>query len=218
MIFGQLVSEGRKNKQLSLRELSGLVDTSPATLCKVESCQHIPRNNVIEGLVKHLNLDSDKVWEAVGKQKAAPYHSGLTEFPGQPEFSPVPIVGQVTAGSMIEAPDWTDGGFPTGSGFDTEMVPLRQDEAGLYGLTVSGDSMEPVFANGDYVFAAPGKQPRNNGFAVIRLVSGEVFLKRIIMNDNLIILQSANPAYKTITVEKKNVLFIHPITIHRLAG
>jgi phage repressor protein C with HTH and peptisase S24 domain len=96
------------------------------------------------------------------------------------------------------------------------MVPLRPEEKGLYGLTVDGDSMEPVFSRGDYVFAAPNKEPRNNGYAVIRLKSGEVLLKKVIFQGDLVICQSANPAYPTVTFKRAELVYIHPITIHRL--
>ena len=220
MIFSQLVTQARIRKQLTQRELAQAVKVSPATISNIESSSqlHIPKDSVIEALISRLDLDADDVWQAVGNQKAAPYHSGISEFKEAPDFSPVPVVGQVTAGSTIEAPEWTDGGFPTGSGFDTELIPVRRDESGTYGLCVSGDSMEPVFANGDYVFAAPNKEPRNNSFAVVRLISGEVFLKRILINDQVVILQSANPAYQTITVSRRDIEYIHPITLHRFAG
>jgi len=218
MLFGHMISQAREKKKISLRELARRVDASAATISKIENLEHIPRDKLIERLIDELGLNREAVFAQVGRQKTAHYHTEVSLSSHDIKLSPVPIVGKVTAGSLIEAPDWEDGGYAVGSGFDAEMVPLRHDEQNLYGLTVEGDSMEPVFSRGDYVFAAPQKTPRNNGFAVVRLIEGEVLLKKIIINEEVVILQSANPAYQTLTVQKDEILYIHPITIHRFAG
>jgi SOS-response transcriptional repressor LexA len=218
MLFGQMVAQAREQMRITLRELARRVNASAATISKIENLDHVPRDGLLETLIKELNLDRESVYNQVARQKAARYRTDVTLIDQDTNLTSVPIVGKVTAGSAIEAPDWEDGGYAVGSGFDAEMVPLRQDEQNLYGLTVEGDSMEPVFARGDYVFAAPYKAPKTNGFAVIRLTGGEVLLKKVIINDDVVILQSANPAYQTVTVKKSDVVYIHPITIHRLAG
>jgi SOS-response transcriptional repressor LexA len=218
MLFSQMVAKARQNSGISLRELARRLDVSAATISKIENHNHIPRDTLIEKIIGQLDLDRQEIFTQVARQRVAKYKTEVSVINGQNSFQPVPIVGKVTAGSLIEAPDWEDGGYAVGSGFDAELVPLRQDEENLYGLTVEGDSMEPVFSRGDYVFAAPNKEPRNNSFAVVRLTGGEVLLKKIIIGDNVIILQSANPAYQTLTVQKSDVQYIHPITIHRLAG
>lgn len=216
MLFGHMVAAARAKRGMSLRVLAFRVGTSAATLSKIESLGHLPRDGVVRALIRVLGMEPERTWRQVARQRLAHYPAEALET-GEGALSPVPIIGKVTAGSRIEAPEWTDGGFPAGSGFDAELVPLRQDEAGLYGLTVDGDSMEPVFSRGDYVFAAPNKEPRSNGFAVVRLKSGEVLLKKVIIGPEWVILQSANPAYATISVARDDIEYIHPITIHRLA-
>jgi phage repressor protein C with HTH and peptisase S24 domain len=216
VLFGQIISKAREDKGYSLRELAGRVNTSAATLSKIENLDHIPRDKLIKRLIEELDLDPTSTWGQVARQRITHYHAEVEIDAAATPLSPVPIVGFVTAGATIEAPEWEDGGYPAGSGFDAEMVPLRPDERGLYGLTVDGDSMEPVFSRGDYVFAAPNKEPRNNGYAVIRLKSGEVLLKKVLFQGDLVICQSANPAYPTITVPRSELVYIHPITIHRL--
>jgi phage repressor protein C with HTH and peptisase S24 domain len=218
MLFGQLVARARQKKSVTLRQLAAQVKTSAATLSKIENLDHIPRDKLIGRLIRALDLPAEKTWAQVARQRVAHYRAEVSIGDDHTSFVPVPIVGRVTAGALIEAPEWEDGGYPAGSGFDAEMVPLRQDESSLYGLTVEGDSMEPVFSRGDYVFAAPNKEPRNSGFAVVRLLSGEVLLKRVIIRPEVVILQSANPAYETVTVQMKDIEYIHPITIHRLGG
>lgn len=218
MLFGHMVAHAREKKEISLRELARRVEASAATISKIENLDHIPRDGLTRRLIDELDLDRDTVFTQIARQRVAHYKTEVSLAELDTNLSPVPIVGKVTAGSIIEAPDWEDGGYAVGTGFDAEMVPLRNDEQNLYGLTVDGDSMEPVFSMGDYVFAAPHKPPRNNGFAVVRLAGGEVLLKKVIINDDVVILQSANPSYQTLTVKKNDVDYIHPITIHRLAG
>lgn len=218
MLFGQMAAQARQEKGITLRELARMLDVSAATVSKIENLDHIPRDGLLMKIIQVLDMDQSAALNQVGRQKAAPYHAEAAVSSTGVELNPVPIVGRVTAGSVIEAPDWEDGGYAAGTGFDAEMVPLRPDEQSLYGLTVEGDSMEPVFSRGDYVFAAPYKAPRNNGFAVVRLVSGEVLLKKVIIGEEFVILQSANPAYQTLTVKRSDIEYIHPITIHRLSG
>jgi phage repressor protein C with HTH and peptisase S24 domain len=216
MLFGHMVAAARAKRELSLRDLARRVGTSAATLSKIENLGHIPRDSAVRTLIAVLAMDPERTWRQVARERLARYPAGGLSDDSSP-LVPVPIIGKVTAGSRIEAPAWSDGGFPAGSGFDAEMVPLRPDEGGLYGLTVEGDSMEPVFSRGDYVFAAPNKEPRLNGFAVVRLKSGEVLLKKVIIGPEWVVLQSANPAYATISVARGEIEYIHPITMHRLA-
>jgi phage repressor protein C with HTH and peptisase S24 domain len=217
MLLSQIISLAREKKSLSLRDLAALVNTSAATLSKIEKLDHVPRDPLIGRLIQVLSLEAEETWTQVARQRVAHYHMDVSVDKSDTLLSPVPIIGKVTAGAMIEAPAWDDAGYPVGSGHDAEMVPLRQDETNLYGLTVEGDSMEPVFSRGDLVFAAPNKVPKNNGFAVVKLLSGEVLLKRVIINSEMVVLQSANPSYTTLTFKANEIAYIHPITIHRLA-
>ena len=79
--------------------------------------------------------------------------------------------------------------------FGADMVPSDTD----FCLKVNGDSMEPMFHDGDYVFIKRETDFRNGTIGAV-IVNGEAYLKKIYITDNSIKLVSLNKKYKDITV------------------
>lgn len=79
--------------------------------------------------------------------------------------------------------------------FSSNMVPNGTD----FCLKVNGDSMEPMFNNGDYVFIKRETEFRNGTIGAV-IVNGEAYLKKLYITDNSIKLVSLNKKYKDITV------------------
>ena len=85
--------------------------------------------------------------------------------------------------------------------FGADMVPSGAD----FCLKVNGDSMEPMFNNGDYVFIKRETDFRNGTIGAV-IVNGEAYLKKIYITDNSIRLVSLNKKYKDITVSEDDTL------------
>ena len=85
--------------------------------------------------------------------------------------------------------------------FGADMVPSGTD----FCLKVNGDSMEPMFNNGDYVFIKRETDFRNGTIGAV-IVNGEAYLKKIYITDNSIKLVSLNKKYKDITVTQDDTL------------
>ena len=79
--------------------------------------------------------------------------------------------------------------------FGADMVPTSTD----FCLKVNGDSMEPTFHNGDYVFIKRETEFRNGTIGAV-IVNGEAYLKKLYITDNSIKLVSLNKKYQDITV------------------
>lgn len=79
--------------------------------------------------------------------------------------------------------------------FEVDMIPKGTD----FCLKVNGDSMEPMFDNGDYVFIKRETDFRNGTIGAV-IVNGEAYLKKIYITDNSIKLVSLNKKYQDITV------------------
>ena len=79
--------------------------------------------------------------------------------------------------------------------FGADMVPNGTD----FCLKVNGDSMEPAFHNGDYVFIKRETDFRNGTIGAV-IVNGEAYLKKIYIAEDSIKLVSLNKKYKDITV------------------
>lgn len=85
----------------------------------------------------------------------------------------VPLIGfaQAGAGGFFD-----DGGFPVGTGWDEVAFPDVADEH-AYALEVSGDSMLPLYRDGDVVIVSPGASVRRGDRVVVRTRDGEVMAK-----------------------------------------
>lgn len=87
----------------------------------------------------------------------------------------VPIIGYAQAGA---AGFFDDAGFPVGSGWDEVVFPDVGDPH-AYGLEVTGDSMEPVYRDGDIIIVSPQASLRRGDRVVVRTRGGEVMAKEL---------------------------------------
>ena len=114
-----------------------------------------------------------KVLEATG--------TSLEEFLGMVQAnapvkrSTVPLIGFAQAGS---GGYFDDAGFPVGGSWDEVAFP---DGAGphAYALEVSGESMMPVYRDGDILIVAPNTAVRRGDRVVVKTVEGEVMAKQL---------------------------------------
>src|SRR6476646_9732034 len=87
--------------------------------------------------------------------------------------SAVPLLGfaQAGAGGFFD-----DAGFPAGQGWDLVELPARSTESS-YALQVQGDSMLPLYRNGDVLIVEPGAITRKGDRVVVKTTGGEVMAK-----------------------------------------
>ena len=85
--------------------------------------------------------------------------------------------------------------------FEVNTIPNGTD----FCLKVNGDSMEPTFNNGDYVFIKRETDFRNGSIGVV-IVNGDAYLKKIYITPDSIKLVSLNKKYKDITVTQDDTL------------
>lgn len=121
----------------------------------------------------------------------------------------VPLLGLAQAGS---GGFFDSAGHPAGEGWDEVQLPGIADE-GMYALEVSGDSMEPLYREGDRVVVSPEETVRRGDRVVVKTREGEVMIK-VLARDTAktIELHSINPAYAPRIVPKADVEWIARIT------
>ena len=85
--------------------------------------------------------------------------------------------------------------------FRTDMVPNGTD----FCLKVNGDSMEPAFHDGDYVFIKRENDFRNGTIGVV-IVNGEAYIKKLYVNEEVVKLVSLNKKYNDITVNNDDTI------------
>ncbi|MGI6850895.1 S24 family peptidase [Mesorhizobium sp. 1B3] len=104
----------------------------------------------------------------------------------------VPLIGfaQAGAGGFFD-----DAGFPAGQGWDLVELPSGAAE-GAYALQVQGDSMLPLYRDGDLLIVEPGASIRRGDRVVVKTVEGEVMAKLLERRTaQSVTLVSVNPAH-----------------------
>lgn len=84
-----------------------------------------------------------------------------------------PVVGFAQAGAEGY---FDDAGYPSGAGWDEIPFPDVGDPH-AYALEISGDSMEPVYRDGDIIIVSPQSTIRRGDRIVLKTTAGEVMAK-----------------------------------------
>jgi len=125
-----------------------------------------------------------------------------------PRLRLVPLVGMAQAGSRGF---FDDAGFPVGAGWDEIPFPELGDEH-AYALEVAGDSMQPVYRDGDRIVVSPAASPRRGDRVVVKTQAGEVLAKQLArLTAQRVELKSLNPAYEDRSFALSEIVFIHRI-------
>jgi len=120
----------------------------------------------------------------------------------------VPLIGLAQAGGEGY---FDDGGYPVGGGWDEVSLPEIAD-ANAYALEISGESMEPVFRDGDLVIVSPSAPIRRGDRVVVRTVAGEVMAKQLARRSaRRVELKSLNPEHRDYSFDLMDVTWIHRI-------
>lgn len=115
-----------------------------------------------------------KILEATGENFDGFLSGGgaYEQMTGRGASTSVPLLGlaQAGAGGFFDS-----GGFPVGQGWDEVNFPALGE--GHYALEVSGESMLPLYRDGDVIIVSPTEQPRRGDRVVVRTSDGEVMAK-----------------------------------------
>ena len=120
----------------------------------------------------------------------------------------IPLIGLAQAG---DDGYFDDGGYPVGGGWDEVSLPEIADP-NAYALEISGNSMEPVFRDGDMVIVSPAAPIRRGDRVVVRTNEGEVMAKQLTRRSaRRIELRSLNPAHPDYSFDLTDVAWLHRI-------
>jgi phage repressor protein C with HTH and peptisase S24 domain len=117
----------------------------------------------------------------------------------------IPMLGYAQAG----VPGYfDDAGRPSGSGWGEIEFPALADPK-VYALQISGDSMAPLYRDGDFIIVAPGAPIRIGDRIVVRTMAGEVMAKSLQgRNARRIDLASFNPAFPPLSLPTEQVAWL----------
>jgi phage repressor protein C with HTH and peptisase S24 domain len=128
-----------------------------------------PRWPSTESLAKIIEATGASLDEFTGLiEGRVPIHA---ESPGAKRSVPLLGFAQAGAGGFFD-----DAGFPVGQGWDLVELPAQSTESS-YALQVQGDSMLPLYRNGDVLIVEPGATTRKGDRVVVKTIAGEVMAK-----------------------------------------
>ncbi|EWY37475.1 DNA-binding protein [Skermanella stibiiresistens SB22] len=117
----------------------------------------------------------------------------------------IPVIGYAQAGAQGF---FDDAGYPVGTGWDELQFPHVGDPQ-AYALEISGDSMEPVYRDGDIIIVSPSASLRRGDRVVVKTTGGEVMAKQLLRSTaNRIELQSINPAHPLRTLSPAEITWM----------
>ncbi|WP_026060535.1 S24 family peptidase [Pseudaminobacter salicylatoxidans] len=146
-----------------------------------------PRWPSTESLAKIIEATNSSLEEFLGLIEPRVKSEGLPV-----RASSVPLIGfaQAGAGGFFD-----DAGFPAGHGWDMIDAPVRTSGSS-YALQVQGDSMLPLYRDGDVLIVEPDATVHKGDRVVVKTRSGEVMAKVLARrSSNAIELVSLNPEH-----------------------
>jgi phage repressor protein C with HTH and peptisase S24 domain len=127
---------------------------------------------------------------------------------GAPQGRMVPLIGMAQAGTQGF---FDDAGFPVGGSWDEIAFPEVADEH-AYALEIAGESMSPVYRDGDRIVVSPAANVRRGDRVVVKTRAGEVMVKQIgRLSAQRVELRSFNPSFEDRSFALTDLVFMHRV-------
>lgn len=120
----------------------------------------------------------------------------------------IPLIGFAQAGAQGY---FDEDGYPAGDSWDEVKFPETEtsDLSGTYALEISGDSMEPLYRNGDVLVISRDAAVRRGDRVVIRTNKGEVMAKELVRKTSTKVeIKSLNPAHPDRAIAANDISWI----------
>lgn len=187
--LADLVRRARRRAKLTQYELARKLGCTDSYIAKIERGRAYPATDFLVRLFEELRIDERLLFNAALPQSLKPMlEKALRGRRREPALRPLPIFGEIVAGSPAEAAR-----APLG---ELEVLPETWSLS-RYALRVSGDSMSPTIQPGDLILVDTSLRPRQNDI-IACFLNREATLKRYIKRGTIILLKADNPAFSDI--------------------
>ena len=187
MHIGQKIKQLRKAHKLTQEELAKILDVKPTAVSAWELGRNKPLMDKLDMMAHYFGVPISYFFEE-NQIKRSKNHT---------HFVKLPIVGTISCGNGVIAYEDIEG---------YEEVPRSWLNGGEYFfLRAKGDSMiNARIMDGDLLLIRRQDDVENGDIAAV-LIDGEAVLKRVYKTNDTIILQSENPMYKPIILNKNDM-------------
>ena len=187
----------REQKGLSKNKLGEMTGVNQSTIGRWETGEIKPTIDNVVDLMNALGMPIDELGEFLGKDLR---FDNAEYIDISSSIIKIPVYGTIKAGVPLE--NQTDI-------IDYVDIPKKWTLGNkkFYGLKISGDSMFPKYDDGDIViFEQNNDTELYNGKDVAIMINGtESTFKKILVNDQGIVLQPYNAAYDIMMFTKEQV-------------
>jgi phage repressor protein C with HTH and peptisase S24 domain len=155
--------------------------------------------SAIDALARRYNLSASGLAKRAGLDPTSFNKSKRVTGEGRPRWPTTESIAKVLQATGASFEDFTALVFPVGHGWDQIRFP-RVDDENAYALEVTGDSMQPLYRDGDILIVSPNSAPRKGDRVVLRTTDGEVMAKILVRRTaKTIELASFNPTHRNLT-------------------
>lgn len=191
--LGKYLENSRKQKGLSTYDVNNLTQISQSYISLIEKGKRKPSAVILKTLAPVYGLDYIDLYEKAGyidliEDEKKDMLKKIGAIPlSEIETTKIPVLGKVKAGYNYLAQE----NIIDYIAFNIDGA----DKENYYALYVIGDSMEPLFDDGDIVIVHKQNDFNNGDNCVILINGDEATIKKVYKGTTGIKLQAVNPYY-----------------------
>lgn len=184
--LGEYLEEARKSKGYSTYDVNRLTDVSQSYISLIEKGKRRASAIILKTLAPIYSLDYLDLYEKAG------YIDLIEDEKKQQILTPlsnqitIPLLGTVKAGYDYLAEENIVG---------YESIDNVTDKENYYALTVTGDSMEPLFSDGDVAIIHKQNDFESGNTCIVLINGDEATIKKVVRMEDGIDLIAMNPYY-----------------------
>ena len=187
-LFVQRLSQLMEEKNLTQVELAEKIGITNVTISRYLSGERKPRVEIVAKLANVLGTTVDFLLGNTCVISSAKMLEAFSNISPNHSRKSIPVLGIVRAGYNYLAHE---------NVIDyIEPAPYMSDIENYFGLIVKGESMSPLFSEGDYVVVHKQDGEYNTNDVCVVLINGdEATIKKIVKTDEGIELHAFNPYF-----------------------
>lgn len=203
MKIGDIIKNYRKENNLTLREFAKKCDLSYTYIFALEKDKDTrtgkpttPSLDSLYSIAKGMNISAENLLTILDNNQEVSLSS--TEVTSRSSPAVVLVYGKIPAGIPMEMIEDI---------IDTEEIPSSwlNGNKEYFGLKVNGTSMMPKYQNNDTIICLKCEDCESGDDCVVAVNGNDATFKKVIKNENGIILQPLNPEFAPLVYTNEDI-------------